>query len=42
MLVPDNLAPKELLLGKTLTDLKLVAEKLTLPGFVATPLANWL
>ena len=42
MLVSDILAPKELLLGKTLTDLKLVAEKLNLPGFVATQLANWL
>ena len=42
MLVSDILAPKELLLGKTLTDLKLVAETHNLPGFVATQLANWL
>jgi 23S rRNA (adenine2503-C2)-methyltransferase len=35
-------APKELLLGKTLSDLKIIAGKLELPAFVASQIAYWL
>jgi len=35
-------APKELLLGKTLSDLKLIVGKLELPAFVASQIAYWL
>ncbi len=34
--------PKDLLLGKTLADLKLIAARLELPAFVADQLAYWL
>ena len=42
MLISDSIVPKELLLGKTLEDLKFIAGKLELPAFVAAQLAYWL
>jgi 23S rRNA (adenine2503-C2)-methyltransferase len=42
MITTDISAQKEQLLGKTLSDLKLIAGKLELPAFVAAQLAYWL
>lgn len=42
MSFPETPALKEHLLGKTLSDLKLIAGKLELPAFVASQLAYWL
>ncbi len=42
MSVTDTSVQKEHLLGKTLSDLKLIAGQLGLPAFVATQLAYWL
>lgn len=42
MSIIESLVPKEHLLGKTLADLKFIAEKLELPAFVAAQLAYWL
>jgi 23S rRNA (adenine2503-C2)-methyltransferase len=42
MPLPDVTDQKELLLGKTLSDLKLIAGKLELPAFVADQIAYWL
>ncbi len=42
MPTPDTTVQKDLLLGKTLSDLKSLVGELGLPGFVATQLANWL
>ena len=38
----ESINPKEQLLGKTLSDLKLIAGKLELPAFVASQIAYWL
>jgi 23S rRNA (adenine2503-C2)-methyltransferase len=38
----ESIVPKEHLLGKTLSDLKLIAGKLELPAFVAAQIAYWL
>jgi len=38
----ENTVQKDLLLGNTLSDLKLIVKKLELPGFVAAQLAYWL
>lgn len=42
MSLPDTTDQKDLLLGKTLPDLKLIAGNLQLPSFVADQLAYWL
>jgi 23S rRNA (adenine2503-C2)-methyltransferase len=42
MLTSDIPVQKDLLLGNTLADLKLIVNKLELPGFVAEQLAYWL
>lgn len=42
MLIAEPNGQKELLLGKTLTELKLIVQELKLPGFVAAQLAFWL
>lgn len=42
MSITETTGPKELLLGKTFSELKQITQTLGLPGFIASQLANWL